>query len=416
MVNITSYPLEDNFETTLSQQWTGGTGTVNVTSTPNFTFPSGITTYIVANPWKSNMQIAEIDSYDSWANTLNVSNITLEKGASVNSTAQTHAVWNKIIISDNYQFWKDIADAVNSKIDGRVQWIYFFADATARDAELWASPATDGLFVWLTTESKITYSLWGAWVDVGTGATFVNASTTVAGKVEIATDAEVTAWTWTGWTGAVLSVTPTQVNKSVSLATTDTTSDETDYYVFQDAAASDVNKKILKSDLRNDLAASDTLKGTVEQATDAEIVTWTDTTRMVNPSQLKTVVWHTSISWAWPHTIAHGLPTTPAYIRIKAWLSRSGSATANDRTIPMSQWYYDGTTNSCIYNGMLYSGSEQLTSWTNANILHIPFVSGTSSVASTATATLDGTNATLTMSATSGTVLLEYEIWLTKLN
>jgi len=46
----------------------------------------------------------------------------------------------------------------------------------------------------------------------------------------------------------------------VSLANSDTTSDETDYYIFQDAAASDINKKILKSDLRDDLAASTTIK------------------------------------------------------------------------------------------------------------------------------------------------------------
>jgi hypothetical protein len=57
-----------------------------------------------------------------------------------------------------------------------------------------------------------------------------------------------------------LSVTPTQVNKSINLATTDTTSDDTDYYMFSDAAASDVNKKITQANLRDTIAASETAK------------------------------------------------------------------------------------------------------------------------------------------------------------
>ena len=49
--------------------------------------------------------------------------------------------------------------------------------------------------------------IWGARSTFATGTT-ANASTTVAGKVEIATQAEITAWTSTGWTGALLSVWP----------------------------------------------------------------------------------------------------------------------------------------------------------------------------------------------------------------
>ncbi len=50
MADLTVYPLEDDFETTLSQAWDGSTGAVYVNATPNFTFPSGVTTYIVVNP------------------------------------------------------------------------------------------------------------------------------------------------------------------------------------------------------------------------------------------------------------------------------------------------------------------------------------------------------------------------------
>ena len=97
VVDLTTIPLEDKFRTQLSQQWTGWTWSISVANTPNFTFPAWQTCYVVVNPWKDNMQIAEIDSYDSWAKTLNVTNVTLEKWASINSTAQTHSVWSELI-------------------------------------------------------------------------------------------------------------------------------------------------------------------------------------------------------------------------------------------------------------------------------------------------------------------------------
>lgn len=79
MSNITTYPMEDSFETTLSQSWNGATGTINVNDTPSFTFPAGTTTYVVVNPGKSNQQVAEIDAYDSNAKTLTVSSISVDK-------------------------------------------------------------------------------------------------------------------------------------------------------------------------------------------------------------------------------------------------------------------------------------------------------------------------------------------------
>jgi len=219
MSNITAYPLQDWFETTLAQSWNGAIGTVYLNTAPSFTFPSGVKTYIVVNPWKTNMQVGEIDSLHVWNKTVNVSSISVGSWAGTTYTQESHSVWSTVIISDNYQFWKNIVDAVNSKIDWLVQGIYFYADATARDAALWATPSTNGLIVGLTSEGKITYSLWGAWIDVGTWATFVNASTTVAGKVEIATTAESQAGTDTGGTGALLSVLPSDIAKNTQSST-----------------------------------------------------------------------------------------------------------------------------------------------------------------------------------------------------
>lgn len=117
MSNLTKYPLQDSYETQLSQSWDGATGTVYLNNAPDFTFPSGVTTYITVNPGKTNAQIAVINAVDTSANTVTVSSISsLELGAGISSSQQSHGVGSKVIISDNYQFWRDIADAIESKV------------------------------------------------------------------------------------------------------------------------------------------------------------------------------------------------------------------------------------------------------------------------------------------------------------
>lgn len=76
-----------------------------------------------------------------------------------------------------------------------------YADATARDAAI-PSPA-NGMEVYLTSEGQFYDYVSGAWAARSSG-TNPNASTTVAGKVELATAAERAAGTGTGGTGALL--------------------------------------------------------------------------------------------------------------------------------------------------------------------------------------------------------------------
>lgn len=76
-----------------------------------------------------------------------------------------------------------------------------YADATARDAAI-PSPA-NGMVVYLTDEGVNYQYIGGAWTTYATGSVS-NASTTVAGKVEIATAEERAAGTSTGGTGALL--------------------------------------------------------------------------------------------------------------------------------------------------------------------------------------------------------------------
>jgi len=201
MANLTRIPAIDNFETQLSSAYSGWVGTINVTSVPSWTIESGETSYLVINPWKSNMQVVEIDGWNSWANTFNVVSITVEKWNGVNYTSQSHAANSIVRFSNNYAFWKDIRTALNSKVSPDVDNTFsgtqtfnkivatwytkdaVYADNAARDTAI-PSPSNGmrvyNTAVWLFQK----YQAWG-WIDDTWGATTPNADTTTAGKVTV---------------------------------------------------------------------------------------------------------------------------------------------------------------------------------------------------------------------------------------
>lgn len=215
MADITKYPLIDKFETTLAQSWDGSTGDVYLNTLPTFTFPSGVTTYIVVNPGKSNMQVAEINSMNSNDVTVNVTSIDVDKWAWTSYTAQSHSVGSVVRISNNYQFWKDVVDSVNSKVDTNDQIDFnYYSDATARDADI-PSPTVGKDYAFLADTWLLYYYGSGWWTAFDTGTAVSNASETVAGIVEQATTAEMTAGTETGDTGAKLFTSPDVIQASI---------------------------------------------------------------------------------------------------------------------------------------------------------------------------------------------------------
>lgn len=143
------------------------------------------------------MQIAEITDYDSTANTLTVSNVTLLKGLGVNSTApaSSHATGSKVIISDNYQFWVDIQTAINSKLDdtgGTMTGLLQFSGTTHAGIKLLslttvqrdALSASNGMIIYNSTTGELNQYIGGAWSAVAAGSTQPTASTTVLGKIK----------------------------------------------------------------------------------------------------------------------------------------------------------------------------------------------------------------------------------------
>lgn len=79
-----------------------------------------------------------------------------------------------------------------------------------------ALTATNGTIVYDTDIGELFQYIAGAWSAVSAGSTQPNASTTVAGKVEIATQAEVNAGTDAGGTGAIVTVIPSTFQAGVT--------------------------------------------------------------------------------------------------------------------------------------------------------------------------------------------------------
>lgn len=116
MTNLSTLPINDDFETTLSSSWNGAVGTVSVNDTPTGSMPASTYSYIVVNPWLSNMQVAKIDGWVS-DTSFNVTDIDIPYWPGGNYTAKTHAANSVVRFSNNYAFWKDIQTAIATKAD-----------------------------------------------------------------------------------------------------------------------------------------------------------------------------------------------------------------------------------------------------------------------------------------------------------
>ena len=152
-----------------------------------------------------------------------------------------------------------------------------------------ALTASNGDIVYDSTIWVLYQYIWGAWSTFATWST-PNASTTVAGKVEVANYSEVTAWTtyWETW--AFLVATLDQIKASIAIKNTTSTTSDSDLFVVSQWWE---DKSITQALIRDQLAASTTKKGTVEMAEDSEAIAWSDETRVINPKQLKNRAWFT---------------------------------------------------------------------------------------------------------------------------
>lgn len=372
MTDITTYPMIDDFDTTLAQAWDWDTGTVYLNEAVGITLPANTTTYIVVNPWKSIMQVAEIDDLDNTLKTVNVSNITVYKWAWVAYTQQTHPVWSVVRISTNYAFWKDIVDSVNSKVDTNTSINFnYYATTTARDADL-PSPT-----IWkdyaFCLDTWLLYYYWWSWrTEFDTGTATGNASETATWLVEIPTQTQADAGEDTLDTGAFWSITPLRAGRSVQknawIKGEDAGGDDAYVVTLTPAPSAYVDgmEILLKATTGNTGACSVNVNalwvkniktpwgndpqngdipagkrkrlryngtdfvivdghqstsaeiGSPEMATDAEAATGTNETRYINPKQNKRsvdrITWTRTWSSTGAQTLTHNLWKAPIFI------------------------------------------------------------------------------------------------------
>lgn len=331
----------DNYRSTLSQAYNWWSGSIYVNNVPNVSFPTGKKVLLTVNPEKTNMQVVELDWRDSVAKTLNCTWATVKRGEWANYSATDHSIGSEVKISIPYDARDDIKTAVNTKVNtnstdtdtGK------FADAAARDA-YFTSPV-NGNSAYLTAEGKRTDYVGGAWVDRATGST-PNASTTVAGKVEISTQTETEDQTATWWTWATVVPTNVTINPNNITSTAPATGDKISF-----ADISNSNK--LRSTTIQ--TAVDTVR---PLATNAEASTGTGTTQSVTPLQLTKYYWPAPIAWT---TITDANNSTSTFV---TWVTptkkksftipRTGSYTV---TFNITRWWWSGLAYGRIYkNGV----------------------------------------------------------------
>lgn len=317
---LTSYPLQDKYETSLSQALTSVGTTMFTNSVGNFTFPSSVTTYAIINPGKSNMEVIELSAKDTGTISFTIDNRNTSQGNGVTTTAQSHAVGSKVIISDNYQFWKDIVDEVNLKpgLSDNNTWTgtNAFNEAVTCDdtlqftgtdkaglklkslttAQRVALSAANGEMVYDTDDDLVYQYISGGWASVDTGTAYSGAN-----GIGIA-------------------------GTAISVDATDTTT-----FVKTSSGAGDENK-VPVLNASGQLASGFLDSSSFLSASDVNIKIGTDTWNPTAGTDTK--------------VITHNLGRTPRLITIYF-----GSSTSNTNIFEISQGVgqYDGTSHAMRY-------------------------------------------------------------------
>jgi len=205
--------VETGRNTTLNQKINSSDSNTTITMA---SVPWAVTTGVIEIGVGNNKEWASftgVSSNDLTGVTMGFNQDATTMSSSTTANKNSHAVGTQVrlvnhSIDINNKFAKDGNNTVSgantytgiNNFDDELN-IPIYANAAARDAAI-TSPR-EGSGVKLTTEGVITDYLGGAWVT-RTADTTANASTTVAGRVEMATAAERAAGTAAGGTGALL--------------------------------------------------------------------------------------------------------------------------------------------------------------------------------------------------------------------
>lgn len=217
MSNFVTTPRQDKYSTRLSTKLTTTATEVELNTAPDFTLSGTDRLYLVINPGTSKHQIVKISAISGTTCTVDTLAEPLYEGGT--GTAFEQPAGSPVIITNTWQTFSDIETAISSKVDDTGDTMSGLLQFSGTDhaglrlislttAQRNALTPADGDLVFDTDDGLPYVYYGGSWNSVDTGTTTPNASTTVAGKVELATQAEADAGTSTGGTGAALVTSP----------------------------------------------------------------------------------------------------------------------------------------------------------------------------------------------------------------
>lgn len=215
MSDLVNIPKQSYFSAQLGSAIDASqTSGIILTDVPDYT-PGGETVYLNILD-SGGVETISVTGWNSSTNELSGVTRAVATYTGETATAFAHAAGITVVLADDWNYWDDILEAVNSKMDedgGIATGSFTIPNLT--EVERDALTPTNGMLCYNTTSGTFQFYDGGAWADVGT-ATVNNASETVAGVIEIATNAEMGTGTSTGSTGARLMAPNDQLVKTSS--------------------------------------------------------------------------------------------------------------------------------------------------------------------------------------------------------
>ena len=330
-------------------------------------------------------------------------------------TAYAHVAGAEIGCADSHLLWNilsSILDGTNSPVGFKLGTTIAyelagalnfrsFVDSTARDAAL--SAPIDGETCVLTGTGVAQYYLGGSWHNFGnTGTT--NASETVAGSIELATNAEMRTGTSTGGTGARLVPPNDQL-----IATSSGAGDQGKIFTLNSSGQIPVGFINQIYTLKSTLSAKGSMYVASGASTPAEQTVGSNGQLLVADStQANGVIWQTlacktgkTNAGSGTQNIAHGLGRIPKSVNIRSLLNRGASV----YTIDLCEGDYDGSSmNYRAYQVLYTSGTANSADGTDKIINVI-------GLSASATITVDATNIILAWAGTPTNVTLTWKVW-----
>lgn len=218
MPDISNIPKQSFFRATLQSPITAAqTSNIVLSDVPEYT-AGGETVYLnILDP--DSPETISVTGWNSGTNILSGVTRGVAKYSGGGSSASAHGAGIAVVLSNDWNYFQDFATAINSKVDtagDTMSGLLQFSGTSTEGLRLKslttpqrdALTASNGAIIYNTTTGEFNVYQGGAWSVVASGSTQPDASTTVAGKVEIATQSELNNGTATGGTGASLVATP----------------------------------------------------------------------------------------------------------------------------------------------------------------------------------------------------------------